>query len=103
MRASRTSNKQINERSRNTLNILTMILTSMAILAAQSPHPGQTSPQLPPTSPPTTPIHAAVQHLLEAAHLDILFLIYLHICGSLAQSSLLPQLKRVTFEHTLMA
>ena len=80
-----------------------MILTSMAILADQSPRPGQTFPQLPPTSPPTIPIHVAVQHLLEVAHLDILFLIYLHICESLAQSSLLPQLKRVTFEHTLMA
>ena len=100
MRASRTSNKQINERSRNILSMVTMILTSMATLADQSPHPGQTSPRLPPTSPPTIPIHAAVQHLLEAAPLDILFLIYLHICGSLAQSSLLLQLKRATFEHT---
>ena len=103
MRASRTSNKQINEHSRNTLNMATMIPTSMAILADQCPHPGQTSPQPPPISPPTSPIHAVAQHLLQAAHMDTIFLTCLHICGSLAQSSSLRRLRRVIFEHTSMA
>lgn len=62
-----------------------MILSSMAILADQCPRPGQTSPQPPHTSLRTTPIRAADQHLLQAAHMDTLFLICLHTCGSLAQ------------------
>lgn len=101
--ASRTSNKQIKEHSRNTLNMATMIHTSMAIMPDLCPRPGQTSPRPPLTSHPTTLILAGDQHLLQAAHMDTLFLTCLPTCGSLAPSSLLQQLKRVTLEHTWMA
>ena len=101
--ASRITNKQISEPSKNTRNMDTMILPYMAILPDHCPRPGQTFPRPPLTSLLTIPIRAAAPHPPQAARMDTLFLICLHTCANLAPSSLLQQLKRVTFEHISMA